>query len=176
MKGIQDYSYRFRICVDNGIYLEQDTMNSILDLHFNPGDGVAHLQSAAKALSILCCQAWVSHKTEEIKEREMALNATEQTRMFNDYLRYVKGATRQPVSNYWDLKLNIATFMALAWVLFGNRYDYYRNLYRIYTVMDMQKVQQLKGKFTPEICGRITWAILDDDRAFFQHGAHTTRF
>jgi hypothetical protein len=47
MKGIQDYGYRLRISVDNGIYLEQDTMKSILDLHFDPGEGVAHLQPAA---------------------------------------------------------------------------------------------------------------------------------
>jgi hypothetical protein len=31
----------------------------------------------------------------------------------------------------------------------------------------MQEVQQLKGKFTPEICRRITWAILDNGKAFF---------
>ncbi len=43
----------------------------------------------------------------------------------------------------------------------------YRNLYKIYTVVDMQEVQQLKGKFTPEICRRITWAILNNGRAFF---------
>ncbi len=55
IKGIQDYGYRLRISVDNGIYLEQDTMKSILDLRFNPGEGVAHLQLAAKGLSILCC-------------------------------------------------------------------------------------------------------------------------
>jgi hypothetical protein len=79
MKGIQDYGYRLRISMDNGIYLEQDTIKSILDLHFNPGDGVAHLQSAAKGLSILCCQAWASNKMEEMKERELALNATEKT-------------------------------------------------------------------------------------------------
>jgi hypothetical protein len=98
----------------------------------------------------------------------MALNATEQTRMFGDYCKYVKGATRHPASNYWDLKLNIATFIALVWVSFGNRCDYYWNLYKIYIVMDMQEVQQLvKGKFTPEICRRITWAILDDGREFF---------
>ncbi len=117
MNGIQDYGYMLRISIDNGIYLEQDTMKSILDLHFNPGEGVAHLQSAAKGLSILCCQAWASHETEEIKERELALNATKQTCMFDDYLKYVKGATRHPASNYWDLKLNITTFMALVWVL-----------------------------------------------------------
>jgi hypothetical protein len=49
----------------------------------------------------------------------------------------------------------------------GNRYDYYRNLYKIYTVMNMQEVQQLKKKFTLEICRRITWAILNNGREFF---------
>ena len=87
--------------------------------------------------------------------------------MFDDYPKYVKGAMRHPMSNYWDLKLNITTFMAFLWVLFGNRCDYYQNLYKIYTAMDMQEVQQLKGKFTPEICRRITWAILDNGKAFF---------
>ncbi len=86
--------------------------------------------------------------------------------MFDDYLNHVKGATRHPRSNYWDFKLNIATFMALVWVLFGNRCDYYHNLYKIYTVMDMQEVLQLKGKFTPEICRRITWVIHNNGRAF----------
>jgi hypothetical protein len=99
-------------------------MKSILDLRFNSGEGVAHLQLAAKGLSILCCWAWGSHKMEEIKERELALDAMEQTRMLNDYLKYFKGTTRHPASNYWDLKLNIATLMTLVWLLFGNRCDY----------------------------------------------------
>jgi hypothetical protein len=77
MKGIQDYGYRLRICVDNGMYLEQDTMKSILDLRFNPGEGVAYPQSVANGLSILCSQAWASHEMEEIKDREMALNQSE---------------------------------------------------------------------------------------------------
>jgi len=100
MKGIRDYGYRLRISVDNGIYLEQDTMKSILDLLFNLGEGVAYLPSSVKGLSILCCQAQASHDTEEIKEREMALNTTEQTCMFDDYLKYVKGVSRHPASRY----------------------------------------------------------------------------
>jgi hypothetical protein len=75
-------------------------MKSILDLRFNPGEGVAHLQLAANGLSILYCRAWASHEMEEMKERELALKATEQTRMFDDYLKYVKGAARHPASNY----------------------------------------------------------------------------
>jgi hypothetical protein len=36
---------------------------------FNPREGVVHLQSAAKGLSILCCQARARHEMEEIKVR-----------------------------------------------------------------------------------------------------------
>jgi len=30
-------------------------------------------------------------------------------------MKYIKGGTRQPANNYFDLKLNIGTFMALLW-------------------------------------------------------------
>ncbi len=80
------------------------------------------------------------NETEEIKERELALNATENTRLFNKYLKYVKGATRQPANNFWDLTQKIATYMALLWVLFGDRCNYYRNIYKIHSIMDLPEV------------------------------------
>ncbi len=104
MKGMNDYAYDRQISIDAGIYLEQEKMKAILDLRFNPGEGTAYVQSAAKGLSILCCHSCPNNKTEEIKEREIALNATENTCMFDEYLKYIKGATRQPASNFWDLK------------------------------------------------------------------------
>jgi hypothetical protein len=55
MKGMTDYAYNRRILIDGGIYLEQDTMKAILELCFNPGEGIAYVQSAAKGLSLLCC-------------------------------------------------------------------------------------------------------------------------
>ena len=46
----------------------------------------------------------------------------EHTCQFEDYLKYVKGTVaHQSASNYWDLKQNIATYMTLLWVLFGDR-------------------------------------------------------
>jgi hypothetical protein len=54
----------------------------------------------AKGLSILCCQAQASQKMEEIKEQELALNAMEKTRLFDDYLKYVNGVFWYPESNY----------------------------------------------------------------------------
>ena len=168
MKGMTDYVYNRRILIDGGIYLEQVTMKAILELRFNPGEGMAYVQSAAKGLSLLCCRSRANNETEEIKERELALKATEQTRQFEDYVKYVKGTVvRQPVSNYWDLKQNIATYMALLWVLFGDRCDYFINLNKIHAVMDLPEVQQLRQKFSAEICRRISWAIIDNGRSFF---------
>ena len=115
MKGMIDYACSCRITIDGGIYLEQEAMKSILDLHFNPGKGIAYIQSVAKGHSLLCCCSRPNNETEDIKERELALNATEQTRQFEEYVKYVKGTVAgQPASNYWDLKQNIATYLLIA--------------------------------------------------------------
>jgi len=168
VKGTADYAYNRRIVIDGGIYLEQDTMKSILDLRFNPGKGIAYIQSAAKGLSLLCCFSRSNNKTVEIKERELALNVMEQTHQFEDYIKYVKGTVaRQLTSNSWDLKQNIATYMALLWVLFGDRCDYLINLNKIHAVIDLPEVQQLRHKFSAEICRRISWAIIDGGQTFF---------
>ena len=57
--------------------------------------------------------------------------------------------------------------MALLWVLFGDRCDYFINLNKIHAVMDLPKVQQLHQKFSAKICRRISWAIIDDGQLFF---------
>ena len=63
--------------------------------------------------------------------------------------------------------MNIATFMSLAWVLFGSNCDYYKSLQQIFKTLELKEVHELKAKFTPEHCRCITWAILDDGRPFF---------
>jgi len=76
MKGMTDYAYNRRILINGGICIEQDTMKSILELYFNPGEGIAYAQSAAKGLSLLCCRSRSNNETEEIKEREPRLPIT----------------------------------------------------------------------------------------------------
>ena len=99
MKGMTDYAYNCRILIDGGIYIEQDTMKSILELRFNPGEGIAYVQSATKGLSLLCCRPQSNNETKEIKERELALNATEQTHQFEDYVKYVKGTVAHQLAS-----------------------------------------------------------------------------
>ncbi len=52
-----DWAYNRHIQIDTGVFLDVDVVKAIVDLKFNPGEGVAHLNSAAKGLSILACRA-----------------------------------------------------------------------------------------------------------------------
>jgi hypothetical protein len=72
--------------------------------------------------------------------------------------------------------MNVATFMALVWVLFGSQCNYYKSLRQIYKTLKLKEVHALKAKFTPEHCQRITWAILDDGCAFFDDVKTTIDF
>jgi hypothetical protein len=123
MTLIKQWAYDCRIKIDKSIYLEQDTIKAIVDLKFNPGEGVAHLSSASKGLSILTCLARASAETERIWECEHAMAATEGTHQLDKFLRLSKGATRAPAKSFWELKVNIATFMLLVRVLFGSQCD-----------------------------------------------------
>ena len=146
---MKQWAYDRRIQIDQSIYLEQETVKAIVELRFNPGEGVAYLASASKGLTILACRACTTAETERVREQEHALSATENTRQLEDLLCLTKGTTRAPADNFWELKMNIATFMSLVWVLFGSECDYYKNLRQIYKTLELKEVYALKAKFTP---------------------------
>jgi hypothetical protein len=173
---MKQWSYDRRITIDTSVYLEQEMIKAIVELRFNPGEGVAHIASASKGLSILACRARTSTETECIREQEHAVSATESTRQLDELLRLSKGTTRAPADNFWELKANGATFMALVWVLFGMECNYYRCLRKVYSTLEMKEVYALKAKFSPENCRQITWAILDDGRAYFDDVKTTLDF
>jgi hypothetical protein len=75
--------------------------------------GLAHLASASKGLTILACRARTMAETERACKQEQALSTTKKTRQLEDLLRLTKGTTRAPANNFWELKMNIATFMSL---------------------------------------------------------------
>jgi hypothetical protein len=115
-------------------------------------------------------------ETKRVRKQEQALSATEKTRLLDDLLKLPKGTTRAPADNFWELKMNVLTFMALVWVLFGSQCDYYKSLRQIYKTLKLKEVCTLKASFTAENCRCITWAILDDGRAFFDDVKTTINF
>ena len=146
---MKQWAYDRRIQIDQSIYLEQETVKAIVELRFNPGEGVAYLASASKGLTILACRARITAETERVCKQEHGLSATENTRQLEDLLRLTKGTTRAPADNFWELKMNIATFISLVWVLFGSECDYYKSLRQIYKTLKLKEVYALKAKFTP---------------------------
>jgi hypothetical protein len=149
---MKQWAYDRRIQIDQSIYLEQETAKAMVKLRFNPGEGVAHLTSVSKGLTILACRARTTAETERVRKQEHALSATENTHQLEDLLRLTKGTTRAPADNFWELKMNITTFMSLVWVLFGSDCDYYKSLRQIYKTLELKEVYALKAKFTPECC------------------------
>jgi hypothetical protein len=72
--------------------------------------------------------------------------------------------------------MNITTFVSLVWVFFGSQCDYYKSLHQIFKTLELKEVYELKASFTAENCRRITWAILDNGRAFFDDAKTTIDF
>jgi hypothetical protein len=72
-----EWSYDRQIPIDTSIFLDADVVKTIVDLKFNPGEGVAHLSSTSKGLSIMSCQGGTTGEIKRIREREEALTATE---------------------------------------------------------------------------------------------------
>jgi hypothetical protein len=87
---------------------------------------------------------------------------TKNTRQLDELLRMSKGVTQAPVDNFWELKINVATFMSLMWVLFGLECNYYKGLCNIYGVLKLKEAMAQNQAFTAKHCHRITWAIIDD--------------
>jgi hypothetical protein len=88
---MKQWAYDCRIQINTSIYLKQETIKAIIELRFNPGEGVAHLASASKGLSILPCRARTTQETERVRKQEQALSATEKTRQLEDLLCLSKG-------------------------------------------------------------------------------------
>jgi hypothetical protein len=100
----------------------------------------------------------------------------ENTRQLDKLLCLSTGVTRAPADNFWELKSNIAMFMALMWVLFGLECDYYKGLRNVYATLELKEVMAQKTGFTAEHCRRIMWAILDDECTHFDDVKTTLDF
>ena len=87
LSRMMEWGYDRRIPIDTGVFLDVDIIKSIVELKFNPGDGVTHLNSAGKGLSILSCRGRRS------KESEEALTATEKNTKHRRVSRTPEGST-----------------------------------------------------------------------------------
>ncbi len=80
------------IPIDSSIYLEGAMVKAIMELKFNPGEGVAHLSSADKGLTIMACRGRTSAETERIRKREKPSQQLSKPATSTSYSVYPKGS------------------------------------------------------------------------------------
>ncbi len=90
---MKQWAYNCCIQINTSVYLKQESIKPIIELQFNPGEGVAHLASASKGLSFLACRACTTEETERVHEQEQALSAIKKMRQLEDLLCLSKGTT-----------------------------------------------------------------------------------
>ena len=115
---------------------------------------------------MLACRSLTAVEAENQQGYEEATEPMKTTRKLEDILKE-KGKTVSPAPDYMQLKLNIGTYCALLWALFGDQCDYYKELVKLHRILDREECFTIRDAYTKEICARITWAIIDDWRSFF---------
>ena len=143
------------------------TIKDIINLNFNPVKAVPTYSSTQRGISILTCRPKSAHEVNLIKDFEEARRAMAHTAQFNEVRHRQKAQPSAPPDNYHDLCLSVNMFCALIWTLFGEECDYYKGMLEIADTLDLQEVHVIQESFTPDVCRRITWAILTDGRSFF---------
>jgi hypothetical protein len=66
-----------------------------------------------------------------------------------------------------ELKLNIGSYCGLLWSLFEDHCDYYKELLKLYQILNREECFTIGEAYTMEVCAQITWAIVDDGQLFF---------
>lgn len=153
--------------INRSLYFDKSTMDDFTKLEFCPGTPTAYLATAEQGISILVCRPRSGNETADIRSREQAVQFTEKNQSLSEALLLGKRDPRQPPSSYHELKLDLGTFCALLWTLFGDRCDYYDNCLALYNMLDSESVFANASNFTAAICRQITWAVLNDSRQYF---------
>ena len=157
-----------RCWIKEGVYFDNKTLDEWIALKFNPGDSTALYSSADKGISILKCRQPSSALLEQWRYNEEVWDATKGNATYVDVVKQGKNKeVCTTAHDYMELRSNIATFCALLFTLFGDRCDLYRSMLEILQILSHPFCGQNKLAYTPEVCRRITWAIIVDTRSFF---------
>lgn len=167
LRGMEVWSSNKGIEIDESVALTEELIKNIKAIKPNPFITVGTSRTTDSIVSNMTCLPKSAAEMEKMVIGESAAGTTEANRTQKEREKQLKGESRRPPSNYFELKLNIATTCALVSVGYGERNELYKNLLYIYTTLGSRNVMQHKLKFTSLLCRQITWAIYDDMRSYF---------
>ncbi len=100
-------------------------------------------------------------------EYKEAATHTRHTHSIDDFIKGNRGKTVSPAANYMELKLNIGTYCGLLWSILGDHCNYYKDMLKLFCILDHEECFTIRAAYMTEVCTRITWAIVDDGCTFF---------
>ena len=165
-KQMEEWGHNYRTEIDN-IFFEQKTIEDIINLRFNPGEGIAQYRTCEQGISILVCRPRGIAETERLRDVEHTTEATRGTRTFKEASNLTTTKPRLPASTFHEVRRNIGTFCAFIHALFGSKCEYYLKLMDLKRIFDDSSTQTIKDAFNINVCRRIIWAIVCDGRFFF---------
>ena len=89
--GMEQWACTHGVEIDRGIFFEQKSLDDIVNLRFNPGQGVAQFRSAERGLSLLICRTRTPDEIEKVREKEAAEQLTQATRVLEEALKLSRG-------------------------------------------------------------------------------------
>jgi hypothetical protein len=166
-KSVELWCRTHHIDRDKSIFLDSKFFEDLVALRFNPGGPVAQYQLAVRGMSMLTCRSITAVKAEYRGDYEEVAAHTTNTQRIDDLLKGNCGKTVAPAGMYVELKLNIGSYCGLMWSLFGDLCDYYKELLKLYPILDREECFTIWEAYTKEVCAQIMWAVVDDGQSFF---------
>ena len=167
MEDMNTWARQNDVQLNRGVYFDKHTMDDIVKLEFCPGTPTAYWNTAEQGMSLLICRPRSGNETADIRTKEHAIKLTARNHTLTEALLLGKRDPRAPASNYHELKLDLGTFCALLWVLFGEKCDYFENCFALLRMLDSDNIFANANTFTPLMCRQITWAVINDSRQYF---------
>jgi hypothetical protein len=107
-------------------------------------------------MSVLACCLLMASEVKYCWDYEEAAASATNMRILDNLLKRNCGKMVAPAANYMDLKLNIKTYYGLLWTIFGDHCHYYKELLKIYHILDCKECFTILHVYTKELCAQIT--------------------
>jgi hypothetical protein len=135
---MEQWSFDERKEFDTTFFLSKEVLEDIMKIQRNDTNTVGMNSTTARGVSNLVVLPRRMAEIETMMKLEEAADKTEYSRTLKEAERLAKAETRAPPRTYYTLKLNVATYAALVFVLYGRHCDLYQKLLLL-TIFSVQK-------------------------------------
>jgi hypothetical protein len=123
MSGMKQWSESFGIEISTNILFTEDQIKDILKMEPNPSGCVGTSKASDRGVSNMMCLPRTIQEIQERLEKERMARDTESNRTMSEAVKLATSSLKEPPLSYYTLKLMIATFSALLFVLYGVECD-----------------------------------------------------